>query len=125
MSLVTKAEYVQVYPEESISTVTETIRESRKEVVVEEIVVQKEEKKLPKQIIPVQQKISLPVREIDDDWFLLLDVVPRETAYVPPGTRRLLLSLPHINYHMKYQAKYSDNIQDDSLPWLKLEDNIE
>ncbi|XP_027142932.1 titin isoform X6 [Larimichthys crocea] len=83
---VTKAEYVQVYPEESISTVTETIRESRKEVVVEEIVVQKEEKKLPKQIIPVQQKISLPVREIDDDWFLLLDVVPRETAYVPPVT---------------------------------------
>ncbi|KAG8010144.1 Protein 4.1 [Nibea albiflora] len=83
---VTKAEYVQVYPEESISTVTETIRESRKEVVVEEVVMQKEEKKLPKQIIPVQQKISLPVREIDDDWFLLLDVVPRETAYVPPVT---------------------------------------
>lgn len=104
MSLVTKAEYVQVYPEESISTVTETIRESRKEVVVEEIVVQKEEKKLPKQIIPVQQKISLPVREIDDDWFLLLDVVPRETAYVPPGTRRLLMSFVTPSYKFSHEV---------------------
>ncbi|XP_044063520.1 uncharacterized protein LOC122881404 isoform X14 [Siniperca chuatsi] len=84
---VTVAECVQVYPEESISTVAQTITvESRKEVVFEETVVQKEDKKLPKQIIP-EQKISQPVREIrerDDDCFLLLDVVPRETAYVPP-----------------------------------------
>lgn len=88
MSLVPTAEYVQVYHEERISTVAETITvESRKEVVVEEIVVQKEDKKLPKQIIP-QQKISQPVRE-RDDWLLLLDVVPRETAYVPPGTHSL------------------------------------
>lgn len=26
------------------------------------------------------------VREIEDDWFLLLDVVPRELSHVPPGT---------------------------------------
>nr|XP_033496144.1 uncharacterized protein LOC117265653 isoform X2 [Epinephelus lanceolatus] len=74
---VTKAEYVQVYPEERISTVAEmrTV-ESRKEVVVEEMVVQTEER--------AQQKISQPVIERDDDWFLLLDVVPRGTAYIPP-----------------------------------------
>ncbi|XP_028436502.1 uncharacterized protein LOC114557282 isoform X6 [Perca flavescens] len=74
---VTMVEYVQVYPEESVPTVAETITvESRKEAVVEEIVVQKEDRG--------QQKVSQPVRERDDDWFLLLDVVPRETSYVPP-----------------------------------------
>ncbi|XP_070690933.1 uncharacterized protein [Pempheris klunzingeri] len=74
---VTMADYVQVYPEERVSTVAETITvESRKEVVIQETVA---DKMLPKQIIPEQ-----PVRERDDDWFVLLDVVPRETAYVPP-----------------------------------------
>ncbi|XP_041798225.1 uncharacterized protein LOC121610272 isoform X2 [Chelmon rostratus] len=78
------AEYVPVYPEESISTVAETITvESRVEVVVDETAVQKEDRMPPKQVIP-EQKISQPVRERDDEWFLLLDVVPRETAYVPP-----------------------------------------
>jgi len=89
LSLVTLAEYVQVYPEESVSAVAETIAvESKKEVVVEVTVVQKEEKKLPMQIVP-EMKISQPVRERDDDWFLLLDVVPRQTSYVPPGTHSL------------------------------------
>lgn len=70
------AEYIQVYPEESVSTVAET--RTRKKVVVEEIVVQKADRE--------QQEISQPVRQRDDDWYLLLDVVPRKTAYVPPGT---------------------------------------
>ncbi|KAG7475563.1 titin isoform X12 [Solea senegalensis] len=75
---VTVAEYVQVYPEESsISAV-----ELKKKVVVIDIL-QKEEKKLPIQIIP-ELKTSPLVRERDDDWFLLLDVVPREMSYVPP-----------------------------------------
>lgn len=92
VSLVTMAEYVQVYPEERISTVAKTItEESGKEVVVQETVVHKEDKKLPKQIIP-EQKISQPIRQRDDDWFLLLDLVPRETAYVPPGTHSLQMS---------------------------------
>nr|XP_046256671.1 uncharacterized protein LOC124065372 isoform X14 [Scatophagus argus] len=81
---VTTDEYVQVYPGESISALVETISvESRKEVVVDETVMQKEDKKLPAQIIP-EQKISPPVRERDDDWFLLLDVISREAPYVPP-----------------------------------------
>ncbi|XP_070767718.1 uncharacterized protein [Enoplosus armatus] len=83
---VTTAEYVQVYPEESISAVAETVTvESRKEVVVEETVVQKDDKRLPKQIIS-EQKISQPVTERDDDWFVLLDVIPREMPYVLPVT---------------------------------------
>lgn len=89
LSSVDVAEYVPVYPEESISTVAETITvESRVEVVVDETAVQKEDRMPPKQVIP-EQKISQPVRERDDEWFLLLDVVPRETAYVPPGTHVL------------------------------------
>ncbi|XP_058503645.1 uncharacterized protein LOC131471230 isoform X5 [Solea solea] len=75
---VTVAEYVQVYPEESsISAV-----ELKKKVVVIDIL-QKEEKKLPIQIIP-ELKTSPLERERDDDWFLLLDVVPREMSHVPP-----------------------------------------
>lgn len=92
MTLVTVAKYAQVYPEDSISTVVETIPlESRMEVVVEETVVQREDMKLPKQII-LEQTLSQSVRERDDDWFLLQDVVPRETAYVPPGTHSLQIS---------------------------------
>lgn len=79
--LVTVAKYSQVYPEDRISTVMETITvESRKEFVVEETVVPK----FPKQIIP-EQKISQPVSEREDDWFVLLDVAARETSFVPPG----------------------------------------
>ncbi|KAF7665728.1 hypothetical protein LDENG_00132620 [Lucifuga dentata] len=82
---VTVAEYVQVYPEDKVSAVVEAMAvESRQEIVVEEIVVQKEDMRLPKQIVP-ELKISQPVTERDDDWFVLLDVVPRETPYVPPA----------------------------------------
>ncbi|XP_075964987.1 uncharacterized protein LOC142969175 isoform X5 [Anarhichas minor] len=84
---VTMAEYVQVYPEESTSTVAETITiESREEVVGEEIVVQKDDRG--------QQEMSQPVRERDDDWCLLLEVVPRETAFVPPVS----LAVPSLTY---------------------------
>ncbi|XP_062254580.1 uncharacterized protein LOC133964485 isoform X4 [Platichthys flesus] len=75
---------LQVYPEESISAVAEMMAdETKKEVVIEDVVMQMEERKLPMQLIS-ELKISHPVRARDDDWFLLLDVVPRETTYVPP-----------------------------------------
>ncbi|XP_032374153.1 uncharacterized protein LOC116690995 isoform X6 [Etheostoma spectabile] len=74
---VTMVEYVQIYPEESVSTVAEAMTvQSSKEAVVKQIVIQKEDRG--------QQKVSQPVRERDDDWFLLLYVVPRETSYIPP-----------------------------------------
>ncbi|XP_030013889.1 uncharacterized protein LOC115435549 isoform X3 [Sphaeramia orbicularis] len=79
---VSMADYDQGYAEETISTET-VIVESRRKVVVEEIMIQKKEKELPKQIIP-QKKVSQPVRQRDDDWYVLLDVTPRETVYVPP-----------------------------------------
>ncbi|KAL6109075.1 uncharacterized protein ACO6RY_12286 [Pungitius sinensis] len=79
---VTMAEYVFVRPEESISTPAETVTvESRKEVIVDELVVKKEDGGL--------QKISQPLGERDDDWFLLLDVVPRETVCVPPASSQI------------------------------------
>lgn len=92
LSLVTMGDYAQVYREERIATVVETIPpttameaitvESRKEVVIEEVVVRKVDKKFPTLIIS-ERKVSL--RERDDDWFVLLDVVRREPSFVPRG----------------------------------------
>ncbi|XP_051813077.1 uncharacterized protein LOC110969054 isoform X3 [Acanthochromis polyacanthus] len=76
---VTVSEYVELYQRESISTVVESTRE----VVIQEIVVQKKDVKPPKQVVS-EQKIFQPVVEREDDWFLLLDVVSKETSYVPP-----------------------------------------
>ncbi|XP_074539406.1 uncharacterized protein LOC141800641 isoform X1 [Halichoeres trimaculatus] len=80
----TAAEYTQVYPEASVSTRVETkTAESRKVVVIEETLVWREDEKLHKLNI-TEQKISLPVGERDEDWFLLLDVIPKDAAYLPP-----------------------------------------
>ncbi|XP_077430721.1 uncharacterized protein LOC144057263 isoform X3 [Vanacampus margaritifer] len=73
---VTQAGYVQTYAEKGISTVVE----ERVEVVVGEVV-QKEEGS--KKIYP-ELEIFPSVIQRDDDWFLLLDVIPRETTFVPP-----------------------------------------
>lgn len=75
---VSTAEYVQVYLEQSVSTV---VVESVQEVYSEKIMVMEDDKKLPWKIIP-EQEIQ-PIRG-DDDWFRLLDVVPRQPPYVPP-----------------------------------------
>ncbi|XP_039973220.1 uncharacterized protein LOC120783904 isoform X3 [Xiphias gladius] len=103
---VTMAEYVKVYPEESSSAMVETIAvESKKEVVVEEALGQKEEKKLPIQIVP-ELKISQPVRERDDDWFLLLDVVPRETSYVPQVSLAVPSQIyPSVEHQIEVKSK--------------------
>ncbi|XP_068180211.1 uncharacterized protein [Antennarius striatus] len=81
--VVTKAESTQVDLEETVSS----IMESRKEVVLDRIVLWKEDKKLLHEHLFQEQKISQPIRERDDDWFLLLDVVPREIPYIPPVTK--------------------------------------
>ncbi|XP_061531099.1 uncharacterized protein LOC133401760 isoform X4 [Phycodurus eques] len=74
---VTLAGYVQAYAGKSISALVE----EKVDVEVEEM--QKEE--APKKMYP-ELKIVPPVIKTDDDWLLLLDVVPRETAFVPPAT---------------------------------------
>lgn len=33
----------------------------------------------------LQEILQQPVREQDDDWFVLLDVAPRQTPFVLPG----------------------------------------
>lgn len=81
------AEYAEVYPAESVPVVTPRVP-SERELVVEEIVVQKEDTMLPK---PAFQEVKQPFRERSDDWFLLLDV-SKETAYVSPGTNCHLMS---------------------------------
>lgn len=122
-TVVTMAKYAQVYPEDSISTVAETILlESRMEVVDEEIVVQKEDIKLPKQVILEQQLSQSVIKR--DDRFPLLDVVPKETTYIPPGTHSLQISLfsLHEIYHTKQDCVSSKLLEEDFRChfWLKL-----
>lgn len=83
-------ERIPVYPEESVSSVVElTTVEQREE---RRVTVMEEERRQEEVILPPQ-----PSREMDDDWFVQLDVVPRETSYIPPGTpynSRLCASAP-------------------------------
>ncbi|XP_036793234.1 uncharacterized protein LOC110510828 isoform X13 [Oncorhynchus mykiss] len=70
-------ERIPVYPEESVSSVVElTTVEQREE---RRVTVMEEERRQEEVILPPQ-----PSREMDDDWFVQLDVVPRETSYKPP-----------------------------------------
>lgn len=69
-------------PEERVSLVEITAvdrREKRVEVVVEDTDI--------KRVLSEKQVVALPqaVREIEDDWFVLLDVPTREPSFVPPG----------------------------------------
>lgn len=76
-------EYVQILPKEKKATVTvsEAIETTREVVVVVmETVTQKHDKKLPEQIM------LYPVSNRDDDWYLLLDILPKVESYIPPGT---------------------------------------
>lgn len=80
--LVAVAQRVEVSPEERVSLVEITTvvrREKRVEVVVQDTEI--------KQVLSEKQVAALPqaVREIEDDWYVLLDVPTREPSYVPPG----------------------------------------
>lgn len=49
-----------------------------------------EERKIIQEAPRLLQEIpQQPVTDRDDDWFVLLDVVPRETSYVPPGIAKI------------------------------------
>lgn len=85
-SVVTVAEYSQTYVEEAVTF------KPMMTIVAEEITVQE------RPVIP-EQKISQTLREIEDDWFSLLYVAPRETLYMPPGINNIL-SIFHM--HAKY-----------------------
>ena len=66
----------------------ETIVEERQ--IREEI---KEEKRRTPEIPPPQS-----TTERDDDWFVVLDVVPRETLYVPPGITKISMCVFQKNF---------------------------
>ncbi|XP_061808961.1 uncharacterized protein [Nerophis lumbriciformis] len=62
---------------ESLVSVVEKFKEIR-EVMLEEREIREE---APRHLQEMQQQL---VKERDDDWFVLLDVVPKETTYVQP-----------------------------------------
>ncbi|XP_067093386.1 titin-like [Osmerus mordax] len=78
---VAPAALVEPVREDTISTLTEVNiierREERREVVPEE-------REIPQEQARPQMIHPQPVREMEDDWFVLLDVIPREPSYVPP-----------------------------------------
>ncbi|XP_045074748.1 LOW QUALITY PROTEIN: uncharacterized protein LOC121555567 [Coregonus clupeaformis] len=81
---------VQVYVEETISSMVKVMtveqREETTVTVVEEMELQQEERHL-------EQKPSQSQREVEDDWFVLLDVVPREPSVIPSGISLLWKSV--------------------------------
>lgn len=88
------AECVQVLPKERMPTVTvsEAV-EKWTDVVVKETVTLKHDEKLP------EQKLLHPVRNRDDDWYLLLDMAYRVESYIPPGTLIFQISLLGFAHH--------------------------
>lgn len=89
------ADYAEADPGESIPVVAQSVSPML-EVVVEEMVVQEKDPVRPKSAV---QELKRSFRGRSDDWSLLLDVVSRETAYVPPGicfNQRSLLQMKSV-----------------------------
>ncbi|CAL8354297.1 unnamed protein product [Arctogadus glacialis] len=66
---------------ETIESVDRVRWTSSTVVTVEEVLQKQEEERPPRRSIPEQ---AVPTRE-PDDWFVLLDVVPREVTYIAPA----------------------------------------
>lgn len=75
------SQHVEVFPEERVSLVEMTTVE-RREKRVEAVVDDAEMKQVlrEKQVVLPQAE-----REIEDDWYVLLDVPTRKSSFVPPG----------------------------------------
>lgn len=101
-------ERIPVYPKESISSVVELMTvEQREEISVTVMEEKQGERRQEEVILPPQ-----PSREMDDDWFVQLDVVPREPSCIAPGTPynpRLCASAPDpIKIYPTHLAKLAD-----------------
>lgn len=80
-SLVSAVEGAQVDEDSYLISAPEmTIIEKKTEIKVEEGKIREEEVQPAPDISPPHSLI-----ERDEDWFVLLDVIPRQTSYVPPG----------------------------------------
>lgn len=66
----------EYFPSETVVT---TVKQNTEIIVAERQTSEEEMRRIPE--IPPPQTVP----ERDDDWLLMLDVVPRETLYVPPG----------------------------------------
>ncbi|XP_045553526.1 uncharacterized protein isoform X2 [Salmo salar] len=79
----TEQEQVQVYVEETISSMVKVMtvvqREETRVTVVEEMELQEDQSHL-------EQKPSQSQREMEDEWFVLLDIVPREPSVIPSAS---------------------------------------
>lgn len=53
--------------------------EEVREASAEEMIITETEPELPREIL------ALPAADREDDWFLLLETVPRGSSYLPPG----------------------------------------
>lgn len=71
--------------ESKVFVVGTAAKEGIKEVGAEGI------KRIDAAPIPLQEMPQQTVRDRKDDWFVLLDVVPREISYEPPGIAHILL----------------------------------
>ncbi|KAG7242152.1 hypothetical protein INR49_024198, partial [Caranx melampygus] len=72
-------EQEQVEAERFLSVIEAPEVQEIREIVVEERKITEDTPRSPQEIPP-----QPPVRDRDDDWFVLLDAVPKEMSYVPP-----------------------------------------
>lgn len=80
--------FTSVVPEERAPTEAESFVSGVETAAVEEIREAVAEERKITEAAPERPLQSVAGRE--DDWFVLLDVVPRETSYVPPGIATIL-----------------------------------
>lgn len=79
-SLVKTFEHIQVVEENLTSKTEITSVEEKMETALEERQIREEE---------VSRLQERTITETADDWFVLLNIIPRETPYVPPGIPKI------------------------------------
>lgn len=80
-SLVVTVESTRADEGQYLTSVTELPTVEKKEVIVAE-----ERKIVEEEVWPEIPPPLVTVTPRDDDWFVLLDISPRPTVYVPPGS---------------------------------------
>ena len=79
-ALVEKGEYFISKPE--ITAV-----EEKTDIIIEERIIREEQAWSAPEVLTPQT-----ITDREDDWFVVLDGIPRETLYVPPGTPEIPLT---------------------------------
>lgn len=88
-SLVVAGEHAQAEEEKYLTLSTEfRFGEEKTEMMIEEKLRKPKDGK-----VQPAANIPPPQSETDDDWFVLLDVSPRQASYIPPGILNSNLNL--------------------------------